>query len=53
MRMTHGETQDYDGLGYDIVPCFSLKPDNSNEFEFYLIPDGHNRLDSDQPKAGR
>jgi len=38
--MTHGETQDADGLGYDVVPCFSLKPDDPNELEFYLMPDG-------------
>jgi hypothetical protein len=40
VRMTHGETQDSDGLGYDVVPCFSLKPDDPNELEFYLMPDG-------------
>lgn len=54
IRMTLGETEEADGLGYDIVPCFSMKPDNKNEFEFYLIPDGRNawirtnpRLDAD------
>lgn len=40
VRMKQGETQSGDGLGYDVVPCFSLKPDNSSELPFYLIPDG-------------
>ncbi len=42
IRMTHGATKSGDGLGYDVVPCFSLKPDHPNELAFYLIPDGHN-----------
>jgi hypothetical protein len=50
VRMTHGETQDSDGLGYDIVPCFSLKPDNSNEFEFYLMPNGRGGWMRTNPK---
>ena len=28
------------GLGFDVVPCFSLKPDDSSGYRFYLIPDG-------------
>ena len=40
IRMKQGETANADGLGYDIVPCFSMKPNSSNEFEFYLMPDG-------------
>lgn len=40
IRMKQGETTIADGLGYDVVPCFSMKPNNSNEFEFYLMPDG-------------
>jgi len=28
IRMSHGATKSGDGLGYDVVPCFSLKPDN-------------------------
>lgn len=28
-------------LGFDVVPCFSLKPHASNELSFYLIPDGN------------
>jgi hypothetical protein len=27
-------------LGFDVVPCFSMKPDNPYEQPFYLIPDG-------------
>ena len=40
IRMTQGETSDEEGLGYDIVPCFSLQPDNNAESPFYLMPDG-------------
>ncbi len=49
MRMTHGETKDTDGLGYDIVPCFSLRSDNSRE-RFYLMPDGRNGWIRTNPK---
>lgn len=40
IRMTQGETSDGEGLGYDIVPCFSMQPDNKMESHFYLMPDG-------------
>jgi len=40
VRMKQSETVNADGLGYDVVPCFALKPDSSSEFEFYLMPDG-------------
>jgi hypothetical protein len=40
VRFTHGEGEENDGLGFDIVPAFSLKPDYQGEQEFYLIPDG-------------
>jgi hypothetical protein len=39
IRMKQGETTNGEGLGYDVVPCFSMKPDASSEFEFYLMPD--------------
>jgi hypothetical protein len=42
VRMTHGQTKDEDGLGYDVVPCFSMKPDDSTGFHWYCIPDGNN-----------
>lgn len=42
VRMSYGEGDESDGLGYDVVPCFSLKPDNSDEWPFYLMPDGNN-----------
>jgi hypothetical protein len=42
IRMSHGATKSGDGLGYDVVPCFSLKPDNPDDLSFYLIPDGNN-----------
>lgn len=50
VRLTHGETQDSDGLGYDVVPCFSLKPDDPNELEFYLMPDGRGGWMKTNPK---
>lgn len=42
VRMSQGATKPGDGLGYDVVPCFLLKPDNPDEWPFYLIPDGSN-----------
>jgi hypothetical protein len=42
VRLKYGQTEDAEGLGYDIVPCFSLKPDDPNEIPFYLMPDGNN-----------
>ena len=50
VRMSHGETQAADGLGYDVVPCFSLKPDDPNELEFYLMPDGRGGWMKTNPK---
>ena len=40
VRMTHGETLSSDGLGYDVVPCFSLSPHQQEDRQFYLMPDG-------------
>jgi len=40
IQMAQGESRNADGLGYDVVPCFCLRPDAPNELEFYLIPDG-------------
>jgi hypothetical protein len=40
VQMTHGETSTNDGLGYDVVPCFSLLPHHKDEQHFYLIADG-------------
>jgi hypothetical protein len=51
MRMTHGETRDSEGLGYDVVPCFSLKPDNPNECPFYLMPNGRGGWIRTNPKV--
>ncbi len=50
LRMSLGETESEDGLGYDIVPCFFLKPDNFLEDAFYLIPDGNNGWIRTNPK---
>jgi hypothetical protein len=40
IRMKQGETESGKGLGYDVVPCFRLKPDNSLELPFYVMPNG-------------
>lgn len=50
VQMSHGETKEAEGLGYDIVPCFALKPDDPNEFEFFVIPDGLNGWIRTNPK---
>jgi hypothetical protein len=42
VRLTHGESSLNEGLGYDIVPCFRLQPDDASELFFYLMPDGNN-----------
>lgn len=42
LKMTQGETSEEEGLGYDIVPCFSMQPDDKTQKEFYLMPDGKN-----------
>jgi hypothetical protein len=42
IRMSHGASKSGDGLGYDVVPCFGLMPDDGNELPFYLMPDGSN-----------
>jgi hypothetical protein len=51
LRMTHGESQNQDGLGYDVVPCFSLVPHRQDEREFYLMPDGRGGWMRTNPKA--
>jgi hypothetical protein len=50
IRMTHGETSDSDGLGYDVVPCFSLRPERQGDHSFYLIPDGRNGWTQTNPR---
>jgi hypothetical protein len=40
VQMTQGASAASDGLGYDIVPCFSLSPNQQGEGRFYLMPDG-------------
>lgn len=54
VRLKHGKSANNEGLGYDVVPCFYLKPQNAGDYEFYLIPDGmggwirtNPRLDTD------
>ena len=34
------ESADDPGLGFDIVPCFLVKTNKTNEHDFYVIPDG-------------
>ena len=41
VQMTHGQTSISQGLGYDVVPCFSLRPHLQGGRPFYLMPDGH------------
>lgn len=50
IRMTQGETSDEKGLGYDIVPCFSMSPDNTSEQSFYLMPNGTGNWIHTNPK---
>lgn len=50
IRMSLGQTESADGLGYDVVPCFSLKPDDSNELHIYVIPDGNNGWKHTNPR---
>ena len=40
VQMKYGESSASNGLGFDVVPCFSLKPNSGDERPFYLIPDG-------------
>lgn len=40
VRLKHGKSVNNEGLGYDVVPCFYLKPQNTGDSDFYLIPDG-------------
>jgi hypothetical protein len=42
VQLTLGSSAIAPGLGYDIVPCFSLDYPNSTERRVYLIPDGNN-----------
>jgi hypothetical protein len=42
IQLTLGSTGVAPGLGYDIVPCFSLDYPNAAESRVYLIPDGNN-----------
>jgi hypothetical protein len=40
VRMKHGASVNADGLGYDVVPCFSIRGHGSKFVDFYLIPNG-------------
>jgi hypothetical protein len=51
IRLTHGESEGGDGLGYDLVPCFLMHPDDADEFSFYLIPDGKNGWTRTNPRV--
>jgi hypothetical protein len=50
VRMTMGASSASEGLGYDVVPCFSLAPQQQGEQPFYLIPDGKNGWIRTNPK---
>ena len=49
--MTQGASTNSDGLGYDVVPCFSLYPHQNNDREFYLMPDGRGGWIHTNPKV--
>lgn len=40
LQMTVAATSASDGIGFDVVPCFLLHPDDGSE-NFYLVPDGN------------
>jgi len=50
VQMTQGANAASKGLGYDIVPCFSLSPNQQGEIGFYLMPDGHGGWIRTNPK---
>ncbi|MEK6776176.1 MAG: hypothetical protein AABY87_04745 [bacterium] len=50
VRMSQCATKTGDGLGYDVVPCFLLKPFNAGELPFYLMPDGNDGWLRTNPK---
>ena len=39
LQTTVAATAESDGIGFDVVPCFCLTPDDGSE-AFYLVPDG-------------
>jgi hypothetical protein len=53
IAMAHGETEDEDGLGFDVVPCFLMRPDAISEAKFYLIPDGQDGWIRTNPKVDK
>ncbi len=53
VRFTHGATTDEDGLGYDIVPCFSLQPDDANAYHIYLNAEREQWVDDHKSAIGR
>jgi hypothetical protein len=40
-------------LGFDVVPCFSMKPDNPYESPFYVMPDGNDDWLRTNPKLDK
>jgi len=50
VQMTQGSSTTSEGLGYDVVPCFSLNPYQEGELGFYLIPDGNGRWIRTNPR---
>ena len=49
VRMTQGQTDGGKGLGYDVVPCFSLKSNNGSDI-FYFIPNGYDGWTRTNPR---
>lgn len=50
IQMTLGETEKEQGLGFDVVPCFSIKPHAEGQLPFYLIPDGNDNWIRTNPR---
>ncbi|XZE55880.1 hypothetical protein SH139x_001909 [Planctomycetaceae bacterium SH139] len=46
-------TNNSDGLGFDVVPCFSLFDPSGADRDFYLIPDGNDGWMQTNPKIDR
>lgn len=40
LQTTIAATSESEGIGFDVVPCFRLRPDDHSE-PFYLVPDGN------------
>lgn len=51
VQMTIGTNATSDGIGYDVVPCFSLQPQRDDDRAFYSIPNGYGGWIRTNPKV--